>query len=145
MTPNQDALNALLDYMIPADETRGLPAGSQAQIERVLPSQVSMESLIDLASKLNDLVNQQSVHLSALGADWFWQLVQSHRQDVDPILQEIGKWLLMAYYTDPRVRDAIGVGARAPFPVGYVVHEGNLDLLEPVFARGPIYRNVDYV
>ena len=143
--PYQETLNALLDYMIPADETRGLPAGSQVQIERVLPSHVSMETLVNLASKLHNLVNAQSAQLSALGADRFWKLIQSCRHDVDPILQEIGRWLLMAYYTDPRVREAVGVGARAPFPVGYVVHEGNLDLLEPVFARGPIYRSVDHV
>ena len=47
------------------------------------------------------------------------------------------------YYRDPRVLDAIGVDPRPPFPKGYQVPQGDFSLLDPVRARGSIWREVD--
>ena len=47
------------------------------------------------------------------------------------------------YYQDDRVMEAIGMEARPPFPKGYEVPTGDLSLLEPVRARGQIYRDVE--
>jgi len=141
---NQETLTFILDFMIPADHSRGLPAGSQVRIEDVLPRDFSVQELLDLAASLEQIVLGPGEQLNMIGADQFWQRIHEHRQTTDLAIREIGKWLLMAYYTDPRVRESIGVGARAPFPLGYTVPEGNLDLLEPVFTRGPIYRMVDH-
>ena len=35
----------------------------------------------------------------------------------------------------------IGLEARPPFPQGYLLEEGDLTLLEPVYLRGKIYRD----
>ena len=45
------------------------------------------------------------------------------------------------YYRDDRVLTAIGVEPRPPFPKGYEVPQGDWSLLDPVRARGPIYRD----
>ena len=47
------------------------------------------------------------------------------------------------YYRDPRVLEAIGVEPRPPFPKGYQVEQGDFSLLDPVRARGPIWREVE--
>jgi len=139
----REALNLILDFMIPADHNLGLPAGSQVRIEDVLPLDLGVQELLDLAANLEQVVLDPGEQLNMIDIDQFWQKIYEHRQTTDLAIREIGKWLLMAYYTDPRVRESIGAGARAPFPFGYTVPEGNLELLEPVFTRGPIYRMVD--
>lgn len=139
----REALNLILDFMIPADHNLGLPAGSQVRIEDVLPLDLGVQELLDLAANLEQVVLGPGEQLNMIDIDQFWQRIYEHRQTTDLAIREIGKWLLMAYYTDPRVRESIGAGARAPFPLGYTVPEGNLELLEPVFTRGPIYRMVD--
>lgn len=45
------------------------------------------------------------------------------------------------YYRDDRVMRSIGMEARPPFPQGFDVEPGELDLLEPVRQRGKIYRD----
>lgn len=142
MTFNHQSLNAVLDFMIPADHHRGMPGGSKVRIADVLPPDVTEQTLINLAVHLESIVNSHGKELRSLAPQEFWEIINSHRQVTDSVVRELGKWLLMAYYTDPRVRDSIGVGARAPFPNGYVVHDGNLELLEQVFERGPIYRKI---
>mgnify|MGYP007063363470 FL=1 len=44
------------------------------------------------------------------------------------------------YYRDERVMASIGMEARPPHPEGHAVEQGDWSLLDPVRARGPIYR-----
>ena len=142
MSP-ETALTKLLDLMIPADRERGLPSGSEVDISRVLPAHLKVEDLGRLAQQVNLLASSQDRNLLDLTDGTFHELILKNRSKIDPILREIGKYLLMSYYTDSLVRDVIGVGARPPFPAGYPVHKGDLSLLESVFERGPIFRKVD--
>jgi len=48
----------------------------------------------------------------------------------------------LAYYQHPRVLEGLGVPARPPHPLGYPLEEGDLSLLDPVRARGRLYRDV---
>lgn len=45
-----------------------------------------------------------------------------------------------AYYRDARVLEALGLEPRPPFPGGFEVEQGDFSLLEPVKARGRLYR-----
>lgn len=45
------------------------------------------------------------------------------------------------YYRDDRVMASIGMEVRPPFPLGYEVDEGDWSLLDPVRARGKMYRD----
>jgi len=53
----------------------------------------------------------------------------------------LGRVILGAYYRDDRVLLAIGHEARAPFPKGYAVEQGDWSLLDPVRHRAPFWRN----
>lgn len=45
-----------------------------------------------------------------------------------------------AYYRDDRILVSLGMEARAPFPTGNTVKEGDWSLLGPVRASPPIWR-----
>ncbi len=46
------------------------------------------------------------------------------------------------YYRDDRVMRSLGMELRPPYPKGFDVPQGDWSLLEPVRARGTIYRDV---
>ena len=48
--------------------------------------------------------------------------------------------ICQSYYRDPRVLESLGTPPRPPFPEGYEIQQGDWSLLDPVRARGPIYR-----
>ena len=140
----QDVLDWLTDLMIPADVERGLPAGSSVGVRRML-REIGNETLgLEHATVVERAaIAQVAVSLRDMTDVQFQELLRVARADIDASIKFIGSVLLKAYYTHPFVRDAIGVGSRAPFPSGYSVYDGDLELLEPVYERGPIYRNVD--
>ncbi|MDF1777380.1 MAG: hypothetical protein P1V13_15195 [Rhizobiaceae bacterium] len=47
------------------------------------------------------------------------------------------------YYRDDRVMASINMEARPPFPKGYLVEQGDWSLLDPVRARGRIFRDAN--
>ncbi len=46
------------------------------------------------------------------------------------------------YYRDDRVMKSLGMERRPPFPNGFEVEQGDWSLLDPVRARGKLYRDV---
>lgn len=53
----------------------------------------------------------------------------------------LGRVVLAAYYRDDRVLRALGHEARAPFPQGHVVEQGDWSLLDPVKRRAAFWRD----
>jgi hypothetical protein len=62
------------------------------------------------------------------------------RGEEPSFLARLAQQTVTAYYQDDRVLQAIGMEARPPFPKGYEVPSGDLSLLDPVRARGRVYR-----
>ena len=52
------------------------------------------------------------------------------------------KTVVQFYYQDDRVLKSLDIAARPPYPLGHEVEQGDLSLLEPVRARGEIFRKV---
>lgn len=48
---------------------------------------------------------------------------------------------IQCYCLDPAVRQAFGDDPAAPFPNGRSLPDGDLELLEAVYERGPLYRD----
>ncbi len=46
------------------------------------------------------------------------------------------------YYTDPRIVELLGFEARPPQPLGHMVDQGNIALIENVKNRGIVYRKL---
>lgn len=53
----------------------------------------------------------------------------------------LGRVILGAYYRDDRVLLALGLEARAPFPKGYVLEQGDWSLLDAVRKRPAFWRD----
>jgi len=58
-----------------------------------------------------------------------------------PVLERLGLETVTCYYQQDGVIERLGMEARPPYPVGYQVLPGDLTLLNPVIARGKIYRD----
>lgn len=139
---NTDArLEVMSALMIPADHNRNLPDGSQVNVAEFLKTDgIYGEVCTDLDDFSTYLEIETEWKLEELTQEQFGILMKSHRKVIEPLLKRIGPSLLKAYYTNPVVQLRIGVGNKPPFPDGKIVHDGNLELLEPVFNRGPIFR-----
>lgn len=53
----------------------------------------------------------------------------------------LGRVILGAYYRDDRVLQSLGLEARAPFPKGYALEQGDWSLLDAVRERPPLWRD----
>ena len=53
----------------------------------------------------------------------------------------LGRVILGAYYRDDRVLLALRQEARAPFPKGYTLEQGDWSLLDAVRNRPPLWRD----
>ena len=53
----------------------------------------------------------------------------------------LGRVVLQCYYRDDRVLQALGLEARAPFPQGHKIEQGDWSLLDPVRDRAPLWRD----
>ena len=134
----------LADLMIPPAPEKGLLPGSAADVSAVLVSEESRREFDKVVAIIAELAEStMGTSLEGMDDASFQDFMARARKELDPILRIIGPILLKAYYTDPLVRSALGVGGGAPFPSGSRVYDGNLELLEPVYNRGQIYRNVE--
>ncbi len=136
-------LDALVNLMIPGDSHRNLPSGSYVDLEVILQMENKLETAILLAEQFSEIVHEKlNKTLVQLTVGEFDEICRGFRTQIDPILKAIGPSLLKAYYTDPNVQEAIGNGDTPPFPNGRNIYAGNIELLEPVFNRGLVYRNI---
>ncbi len=62
------------------------------------------------------------------------------REDEPALAAVLATVVVRCYYRDDRVMRSLGMEPRPPFPEGFDVEPGDWSLLDPVRARGPIYR-----
>lgn len=67
-------------------------------------------------------------------------LLSSIRRQHLPAFADFFLLVIQCYCLDPAVRQAFGDDPAAPFPNGRSLPDGELELLEVVFERGPIFR-----
>jgi hypothetical protein len=57
-------------------------------------------------------------------------------------IRRIASVAVQCYYLDDRVMTSLGMDARAPYPDGFEVEQGDWSLLDPVRQRSKLYRDV---
>jgi len=67
--------------------------------------------------------------------------IEAMRAQAPSFLGRLAMETLACYYQHDRVLAGLGREARPPYPKGYQVAQGDLSLLDPVRARGKIYRD----
>ena len=137
---------AILDMIIPASDDGRFPSAADMDV---------LGYIAKTDRQLLDTVRTELDRLNAVSEDLyrvvFGDAGETHRQGLlDEIrgtepqfLDPLALQTVTLYYQDDRVMEAIGMEARPPFPKGYEVVAGDLSLLDPVRARGQVYRDVE--
>lgn len=139
-----DADRALLinlaGQMIPAHAERAMPGADDPAIIAGVEATLArdFDALVAVLAQIRALADGGFEALpqtdqAPLLADW--------RAAHPPQTQLLEMLIVRAYYQDSRVRAAIGIPDRPPYPQGYEVAQGDLSLLDAVRARGQVYRN----
>lgn len=133
----RETLRLVAGAIIPPCEARGLPgADDPAIVEDMLAT--AGRDAADLAHAL-DLLGAvgQGAALQDLAPGSILERFRSQHPALAGVLSLV---ISQCYYRDTRVMIAIGMEPRPPFPKGYPIEQGDWSLLDPVRARGPIYR-----
>jgi hypothetical protein len=129
-------LHRAAGIMIPASEAFGVPGADDPVI------------FADIVRSLGRDTADVRVALAALG-EGFCALDEARAEAAaaavlgrdDRVSAALGRVVLQCYYRDDRVLEALGLEARAPYPKGHVVEQGDWSLLDRVRERAPLWRD----
>jgi hypothetical protein len=129
-------LRRVAGIMIPASEAFGVPGADDPVI------------FADIVRSLGRDTADVRTALAALGVG-FCELDEGRAEAVaaavlgrdDRVSAALGRAVLQCYYRDDRVLEAVGLEARAPFPKGHVLEQGDWSLLDVVRERSPLWRD----
>ena len=132
-------LGEVAGTMVPADAALGMPGADDPAI------------LADAARSVGrdlPLVREALAAIKAKAAGNFAGLDRAKRETLinawyaagGTAAVALGRAILAAYYRDDRVLKAVGHEARAPFPKGHTLEQGDWSLLQPVRARPSMWR-----
>ena len=134
-------VDGLLKALLPGDTTNGVPGAIEINILNELNKdsnwnhQVQMVVTKVIEVVLNgEFINEQRLdqaleeYSRSKPRKWFAM--------VNPIMGI----LLTSYYSDERVRPALGINTVAPSPNGSKIHDTDMEILSSVYERGRIYR-----
>ncbi len=138
----RETLRAIAGHIIPADTGLSLPGADDASI---------FADIVRTARRDQAVLRRAVVAVDALAPRRLNVLPPDEQLTVLTRFRTLHPDLARAcevvtarcYYRDARVMRAIGMEVRPPFPVGFDVEPGGLELLEPVRQRGKIYRDAD--
>ena len=142
----QRTFGAILDMIIPASGDGRFPSAAETDVLGYVAK--TDPKLLETVRIELDRLNTMSEDLHGLV---FGDAHETVRQELlDEIrgkephfLRGLALQTVTLYYQDDRVMEAIGMEARPPIPKGYEVVAGDLSLLDPVRARGQVYRDVE--
>lgn len=125
----QSVLRVLAGMIVATSAEYGVPGADDDLIfADILRSASEVEepvrAALELAANVSVELSQATVELEG-------------RAEMAPFVSLV----MQCYYRDDRVMEALGMEARAPFPLGYEVPEGDWSMLEAVQARGKIWRD----
>ena len=132
-----DTLRIIAGTMIPADTAFGVPGADDPAILADIVESIGRDlplvrkALAEIAAR--SFVNLDRDKREALIND-------CHKSGATPIMA-LGRLILGAYYRDDRVLQSLGQEARAPFPKGYTLEQGDWTLLDAVRKRPPLWRD----
>ncbi|MCR9121088.1 MAG: hypothetical protein NXH91_02320 [Phyllobacteriaceae bacterium] len=135
-----DTLRCLAGHLIPASPRHGVPGADDPAIFADIAGSMDRdasavrEALVVIDGLAGGRLTQADPVRQA-------QAIARFRDAHPALAAVIESVVARCYYRDARVLASLGVEPRPPFPEGYTVEQGDWSLLDPVRARGPIYRD----
>ena len=133
-------LRDIAGTMIPADAELGVPGADDPAI---------LDDIVRSVGRDLPLVREALAAIGAKAGGAFASLDRDRREALindyyragaAPIMA-LGRVILGAYYRDDRVLLALKQEARAPFPKGYTLEQGDWSLLDAVRNQPPLWRD----
>jgi hypothetical protein len=135
-----DVLRDIAGTMIPADPARGLPGADDPAILADIARSIGRE-LRQVRAALAEIAKRAGGAFAALDRARREALINDWYASGGGAATALGRAVLGAYYRDDRVLQAVGHEARAPFPKGHVVEQGDWSLLDLVKRRTAFWRD----
>ena len=126
--------------MIPANAALGMPGADDPAILDDIARSVGRDlplvrhALVQIAAKAGGA-------FADLDRDQREALINGYYAGGGAAIVTLGRLILGAYYRDDRVLLALKQEARAPFPEGYTLEQGDWSLLDAVRDRPPLWRD----
>jgi hypothetical protein len=135
-------LNVLLNLIIPPSKDGKMPSAADVGFFDYLDSNKQMPWLKEGLQKIVvESLNKYGKEFSVLNGSEQTQLIHSIKRLYRKFFNRLTTQVMQCYYQNDDVLEAIGLETRPPFPKGYLLEEGDITLLEPVYLRGKIYRD----
>ena len=144
LTSGQRAtLDIVLDLIVPPSADGRMPGAAEVGVPAYLCAEAP-EALPVLCQELAELdrrsLERFARRFAELGKRERRSLIDELRAQAPSFMSRLAMETLACYYQHDRVLEGLGGEARPPYPKGYQVVQGDLSLLDPVRARGKIFR-----
>jgi hypothetical protein len=133
-------LGDIAGAMIPADHALAVPGAD----DRIILADIAKSAGRDLPlirEALAAIAAKSNGAFAGLDRDSREALINAYYKTGGAAAAALGRLIAGAYYRDDRVLMALGLEARAPFPKGHEVEQGDWSLLDPVRKRAPFWRD----
>ena len=133
-------LRDIAGTMIPASAELGMPGADDPAILADIVRSVGRD-LPMVRQALAAIATGPGGPFSGLDRDRREALINDYAKSGGAAAASLGRVVVGAYYRDDRVLLALGLEARAPFPKGYTLEQGDWSLLDAVRHRPPLWRD----
>jgi len=137
-------LDIVLNMIVPPSADGRMPGAAEVGVPAYLYAEAP-DALPVLCQELGQLDRHSRERLARgfaeLEGHERMYLIEAMRAQAPSFMSRLAMETLACYYQHDRVLEGLGLEARPPYPKGYQVVQGDLSLLEPVRARGKIYRD----
>jgi hypothetical protein len=133
-------LREIAGTMIPADPALGMPGADDPDILADIVRTVGRD-LPQVREAMAAIGSRSGGAFATMSRDEREALINGYHTRGGAAAATLGRVILGAYYRADRVLIAIGHEARAPFPKGYDVEQGDWSLLDPVRQRARFWRD----
>jgi hypothetical protein len=133
-------LRDIAGTMIPKNADLGVPGADDPAI---------LDDIVKSVGRDLRLIHEALAAITARSGDGFAKMNRDEREALihdyyksgDAAAAALGRVILSAYYRDDRVLLSLNHEARAPFPKGYTLEQGDWSLLDIVRKRSPLWRD----
>ena len=135
-------LQVLVATMIPANGEYKVPAADDPKIfSNILARSGELHFLTEALQTLDELSRDLlQTDFSSLEPEDRVPMLEEFNRQQRPALRALFGIASQCYYQDDRVLKSLGMDARAPFPDGFTLEQGDWSLLDPVRQRPKMYR-----
>jgi hypothetical protein len=136
-------ISKLLNALIPPDQDLNMPGAGDLGLSHYLDQREAEAEIVKYINLLADEIKEcKSVVMEQLTSEDLLELMITVKKRNLRLFHSVVSHVFRAYYSHAQILVRLNSGSVPPFPSGNFLREDDWTMLEPVFNRGQIYRNV---